>query len=103
MKEDKVRKIVREGYAKAAKERMGSCCSPSTCCDKSDAQDEYSKRIGYSDKELESVPEGANVSFGCGNPVALASLKKAKLCLTLAQAEASTVSSLQRKWAKLEK
>jgi len=83
MREDKVKKMVREGYAKAAKERMGSCCSPSTCCDKGDVQNEYSKRIGYSDEELKSVPKGANVSFGCGNPVALASLKKGETVLDL--------------------
>jgi hypothetical protein len=33
-------------------------------------------RIGYRDEELGSVPEGANLGLGCGNPVALASLKE---------------------------
>ena len=62
--EAKVRRMVRKGYGKAIKK--ASCCSTS----------ENAKKIGYNNEELESVPEGATVSFGCGNPVAMASLKK---------------------------
>lgn len=83
LKEDKVRKMVREGYAKVAREHMGSNCSSSICCDKSDMQKENSRKIGYSDKELDSVPAGASISLGCGNPVALASLKKGETVLDL--------------------
>lgn len=39
--------------------------------------------MGYSDSELSSVPEGANLGFGCGNPVALASLKEGDVVLDL--------------------
>lgn len=34
------------------------------------------RRIGYTEVELSVVPEGANLGLGCGNPVALASLKE---------------------------
>jgi ubiquinone/menaquinone biosynthesis C-methylase UbiE len=44
---------------------------------------DLSKRIGYSDSDIESVPEGANLGLGCGNPVALASLKKGEVVLDL--------------------
>ncbi|MGQ9705239.1 MAG: arsenite methyltransferase, partial [Actinomycetota bacterium] len=39
--------------------------------------------LGYSREELESVPEGANLGLGCGNPVALASLREGETVLDL--------------------
>jgi arsenite methyltransferase len=41
------------------------------------------KRVGYSDQELTEVPEGANLGLGCGNPIALASLKPGEVVLDL--------------------
>jgi len=41
------------------------------------------KRIGYSDKELRAVPEGANLGLGCGNPLALASIREGETVLDL--------------------
>jgi ubiquinone/menaquinone biosynthesis C-methylase UbiE len=45
--------------------------------------EKISRRIGYSEEELSSVPKGANLGLGCGNPVALASLKKGQTVLDL--------------------
>jgi SAM-dependent methyltransferase len=42
-----------------------------------------SRRIGCTDDELEAVPEGANLGLGCGNPVAIASLKEGETVLDL--------------------
>jgi len=42
-----------------------------------------SREIGYTDRELGSVPEGADLGLGCGNPVALASLKEGETVLDL--------------------
>jgi len=81
--EEKIKKIVREGYAKIAKKK-GSCCgSTVSCCDSPKISEEISKKIGYSEEELASVPEGANLGLGCGNPVALASLKEGETVLDL--------------------
>ena len=84
MKDDKIKKMVREGYAKVAR-RQTSCCSPapSTCCSSTPTSEDVSKRIGYSEEEMDSVPEGANLGLGCGNPVALASLKQGETVLDL--------------------
>ncbi len=71
MREERIKKIVREGYAKAAR-RQSSCC-----CDSG-----ISEKIGYTKEDIKSVPEDA-VSFGCGNPVALASLKDGETVLDL--------------------
>ena len=71
MREEKVKKIVRKGYAKLAKSER-SCCTS-----------EMTQKIGYSKKELESVPEGATFSLGCGNPIALASLREGETVVDL--------------------
>lgn len=83
MKEAEIKKVVREGYAEIAK-KEGSCCAPvSSCCGSTDLAQNISKGIGYSDEELTSVPEGANLGLGCGNPVALASLAEGETVLDL--------------------
>lgn len=83
MKEEIVKKVVREGYAQIA-QAGGSCCLPSaSCCGGADMAAEISRKIGYADKDLKSVPEGANLGLGCGNPVALASLQEGETILDL--------------------
>ena len=76
MKKEEVKKIVKEGYGKIAETNPESCgcgCgTPST-----------SEQIGYSKTELTSVPQGADLSLGCGNPVALASLKEGETVVDL--------------------
>lgn len=79
---DKFKKIVKDGYAKALTQK-NSCCSSSSCCGGVTQAEEISKKVGYSDSELNAVPEGANLGFGCGNPVALASLKEGDVVLDL--------------------
>ncbi len=82
MEEEKIRKEVREGYAKIAKE--GLCCgSTASSCSGSSTYEELSKKMGYTSEELQSLPEGANLSLGCGNPVALASLKEGETVIDL--------------------
>jgi arsenite methyltransferase len=83
MKKEQIKKIVQEGYAKVAREG-GCCCKPKTsCCGGGTAAESISKKIGYSDEELKAVPEGANLGLGCGNPIALASLKAGETVLDL--------------------
>jgi arsenite methyltransferase len=83
MKKEDARKSVREGYARVATSRS-SCCQPQTpCCCSSKAATDISKKIGYRDEDIESVPEGANLGLGCGNPTAVASLKEGEVVLDL--------------------
>ena len=83
MRKEEIKKVVREGYAKIAKQDS-SCCSPvSSCCGGADLAQGISQKIGYTDEELKAVPEGANLGLGCGNPVALASLKEGETVLDL--------------------
>jgi SAM-dependent methyltransferase len=83
MKKEEIKKTVREGYAQVARGES-SCCAPQTsaCCGV-DVAREIGKGIGYTDDDLAAVPEGANLGLGCGNPVALASLKEGEVVLDL--------------------
>ena len=82
MKEEKVKKIVRKRYANVAKSN-GSCCASSVSCCSAPTDEQVSKLVGYSEEELNAVPEGANLGLGCGNPTALASLKEGERVLDL--------------------
>ena len=83
MEDKQIKKVVREGYAKIAKQGS-SCCAPAnSCCGSTDLAEDISKSIGYTEEELKAVPEGANLGLGCGNPVALASLREGEIVLDL--------------------
>jgi len=43
----------------------------------------YSEKLGYTKEESGSVPEGANMGLGCGNPNAIAKLKVGETVLDL--------------------
>jgi arsenite methyltransferase len=82
-KDEDIKKSVRERYGQIAKSsskpqpRAQSC----GCC--SGASNDISTMIGYAPGELMEIPAGADLSLGCGNPIALASLKKGETVLDL--------------------
>lgn len=82
MKEEKIKKLVRNRYAKVAK-TDGSCCASSASCCSAPTSAQVSKMIGYSEDEMNNVPEGSNLGLGCGNPTALASLKEGERVVDL--------------------
>ncbi|MCP4005075.1 MAG: arsenite methyltransferase [bacterium] len=71
---DELRDRVSEGYTRVA-ESAGL----------GDGQrvDEVGRRIGYSDDQLEAVPEGANMGVGCGNPTAIDALRPGETVVDL--------------------
>lgn len=86
MKEEDIKQAVRERYGATARQGSCGCCTQaSSCCGAGSpaSADTYSRHVGYSEDEIESVPEGANLGLGCGNPVALASLKEGEVVLDL--------------------
>ncbi|MFC1983912.1 arsenite methyltransferase [Chloroflexota bacterium] len=83
MKQQEIKKVVRDGYAQIARQ-SSSCCAPgNSCCCSTGSVGNISKSIGYTEEELEAVPEEANLGLGCGNPVALASLREGETVLDL--------------------
>ncbi|NIO06041.1 MAG: arsenite methyltransferase, partial [Proteobacteria bacterium] len=83
MKNEKVKTVVRESYARIAKQNSSCCGPPKSCCGGPDPVQNISERMGYTQEDLKAVPEGANLGLGCGNPVALASLKEGETVLDL--------------------
>ena len=77
-----IRQAVREAYgAVASQQRVGGCCTggASGC----GSQRPASSRLGYTDADLTSVPPGADLGLGCGNPQAIAGLKAGERVLDL--------------------
>ncbi len=61
-----------------------SCGNSRSCCGVSPKPDsKYSQELGYSQEDLNSVPEGSNMGLGCGNPQAIASLNPGEVVLDL--------------------
>ncbi len=82
MKKDSVRASVRKGYAAIA-QTSSSCCGPSKKCCGNGNPSAVAKAVGYSETELASLPEGANMGLSCGNPGAIAALKPGEVVLDL--------------------
>ncbi len=97
--EERLRSTVRAGYAEIAKsgswseargdrsadpEGGAACCSGGGCCGPTDfTAGQLAQAIGYSDDELATAPESANMGLSCGNPTALASLSPGEVVLDL--------------------
>lgn len=83
MREEEIKKAVRDRYADIVI-KSGNCCLPSaSCCGGNQTVETISRDIGYRTEDLKAVPEGANLGLGCGNPVALASLREGETVVDL--------------------
>ncbi len=99
---EEIRDAVRQRYAQiaksqpatSAKSKTASCCSPpgaiagemptASCCGGPEVTaEQISTVMGYSKEDIASIIEGANMGLGCGNPVALASLKPGETVVDL--------------------
>jgi SAM-dependent methyltransferase len=84
MKDEEIRKVVRDGYGKIALQEGADSGTANGCgCGCGSSQETVGKAIGYTDEQLGAIPEGANLGLGCGNPTALASLKEGEVVLDL--------------------
>lgn len=72
---DNTKKIIEQSYAKIAKS--------SGCCSCNQSAQKQSGQMGYSQDEMNKAPAGSNLGLGCGNPVAIASLKEGEVVLDL--------------------
>ncbi|MDD3140519.1 MAG: arsenite methyltransferase [Lachnospiraceae bacterium] len=85
-KKEVVRELIRKNYAEVAlKGAQGGCCCSSGCCGTDTNVDisESTKRIGYSEDDINKVPLESNMGLGCGNPIAIAALKEGDNVLDL--------------------
>ena len=84
MEDEKVKEHVKKRYGEIAQTDCSSCSS--SCCSSSSCgpPPQYvAWKLGYSPGDIESVPEESVLGLGCGNPVALASLKEGETVLDL--------------------
>ena len=75
-----IKAAVRDRYARVVTHNQ-TCCGPSSSC--GCTVEDPSLSLGYATQDLQSVPEGANLGLGCGNPVAMASLQAGETVLDL--------------------
>lgn len=75
---EKIRETVRKGYSEIAKSKTGCGCG----CGSS-SPEKLAEGIGYTNAELEVLPDGANMGLSCGNPTAVANLKSGQVVLDL--------------------
>src|SRR5215831_1695692 len=96
---DDIRTAVRARYGMIAETRgaaapttEASCCGgpasdadSNTCCGGTATAtlDMKAQAYGYSAEDTNAVPQGSNLGFGCGNPIALASLRPGETVLDL--------------------
>ena len=85
-----IRKYVRDRYGAIAEqadagEPAGCGCTAAGCCasEAPPAGATYSHQLGYSAADLAAAPAGADLGLGCGNPLAIASIKPGETVLDL--------------------
>lgn len=77
---DGIKSTIREHYSKVAESNGSAGCAPGCCAPGSKLT---SASLGYSSEDLSSVPEGADMGLGCGNPQAIAALRPGETVLDL--------------------
>ena len=88
MKEPVTSKGMKEAVKKkygdiAAGNALGCGCGSGCCPAPEGTVSNVSKGVGYSDMDLEAVPDGANLGLGCGNPLAFSAMKEGDVVLDL--------------------
>ncbi len=76
MDPEAIREMVKSRYGSIAKEKTSSCCVTQT-------PEMLARAAGYSDEELNQVPEDANMGLGCGNPLAYTELREGHVVVDL--------------------
>ena len=77
-----IKKIIKKSYGDIAQSSGGCGCS-SCGCDSNQSVQRQSGQMGYSQDEMKQAPSGSNLGLGCGNPVAIASLKEGDVVVDL--------------------
>ena len=77
-----VKNTVRDAYANIAKSK-GACGCGGCDCNSNQTVQKQSGQMGYSEDEVNQAPMGSNLGLGCGNPIAIASLKEGEVVLDL--------------------
>lgn len=70
-RQSEIKEVVRAKYAQIARGESSCCSAATSSCCSSDPQTIVDLSHGYDQAEMQSMPEGANLGLGCGNPLSL--------------------------------
>lgn len=83
---EEAREFIRKNYAQVAQSGAeGGCCGGGCSCSGGEPMDiiNATMTIGYNAGDLLNAPVESNMGLGCGNPLAIASLKEGEVVLDL--------------------
>ncbi len=84
VKHDEIRQAVRQHYGHVAESNGAGCgCGPTSRDNPERNAETLSQKLGYTADDVGTVPQGANMGLGCGNPQAIAALKPGEIVLDL--------------------
>ena len=82
--DEQIRRAVRQTYGQIANAEATGCgCDCGCGLRGSRTAEDVAVGLGYSKDEASSVPQGANMGLGCGNPQAIASLRPGETVVDL--------------------
>lgn len=84
--EEDIKEKVKSSYGTIAKNKKPcfSCCeSGSKETEEKPTKKEYTINLGYTENDLEESPIESDLGLGCGNPVAISSLKEGEVVIDL--------------------
>jgi SAM-dependent methyltransferase len=86
MEKEDIRRAVRDRYGSIAREGSIGCgcgCNADNPTGTEADLVTIGQTVGYSNHQLDVIPDGTNLGLGCGNPTALASLTQGEVVLDL--------------------
>ncbi len=83
LRDDEIRRTVRTAYARVAAAQAAIGSHSGCCGGASPVQPTRPEALGYAPEDQQTVPEGAEMGLGCGNPQAIAALKPGETVVDL--------------------
>jgi arsenite methyltransferase len=81
--ENSIKEDIKKRYSQIAVSGNSDCCCMPGECKSGDSPFDATKIIGYSQKELESIPQEAILGVGCGAPLNHVNLKEGEIVVDL--------------------
>ncbi len=83
MMEKEIKLKIKRDYGRIATQDGSSCCCNCNCVSDPSDLETVAERLGYSEGDIDNIPDGANLGLGCGNPLALLALNEGQTVLNL--------------------
>lgn len=81
MEDSEIKAYVKQRYGEIA--QAAGSCGCGCGCECGPSATDAALQLGYSAEDLQSIPDASSMGLGCGNPVALASLREGDTVLDL--------------------